>query len=94
MHEKINECVVLKEEFASVIKILLPSMVLDADNEQAMTSIYEELSRKLCNTRIQEFISATNQDLVAKKGLTSTTDINLRTTLLAHHTNLSTIRKQ
>ena len=69
-------------------------MVLDADNEQAMTSICEELSRKLCNMRIQEFISATKQDLAAKKGLASTTDTNLRTTLLAHHTKLSTIRKQ
>lgn len=84
----------LKEEFTSVLKMLLPSMVPDADNEQAITSIYEEMSRKLCNTRIQEFVSATKQDLAAKKGLASTTDTNLRTTLLAHHTKLSTIRKQ
>ena len=84
---------VLKEEFVSVIKILFPSMVLDADNEQVMASIYKELSRKLFSVDIQEFISATKQDLAAKKGLASTTDTNLCTTLLAHHTQLSTIRK-
>ena len=77
-----------------MLKALVPSMVQDADSELAMMNIYEELSRKLCNTRIQEFVSATKQDLAAKKGLASTTDTNLRTTLLAHHTKLSTIRKQ
>ena len=59
-----------------------------------MINIYNELSRKLCNTRIQEFLSATKQDLAAKKGLASTVDTNLRTTLLANHTKLSTIRQQ
>ena len=59
-----------------------------------MINIYNELSRKLCNTRIQEFLSATKQDLAAKKGLASTVDTNLRVTLLANHTKLSTIRQQ
>lgn len=59
-----------------------------------MINIYEELSRKLTDTRIQEFLSATKQDLAAKKGLASTVETNLRTTLLAHHTKVSTIRQQ
>jgi len=59
-----------------------------------MITIYDELSRKLCNTRVQEFSSATKQDLAAKKGLASTVETNLCTTLLAQHTKLSTIRKQ
>ena len=59
-----------------------------------MINIYNELSRKLCNTRIQEFLSATKQDSAAKKGLASTVDANLRTTLLANHTKLSTIGQQ
>jgi len=84
----------LRDEFTSVLKTLLPSVVLDADSEQAITTIYEELSRKLCNSRIQEFVSATKQDFAAKKGLASTIDTNLRTTLLTHHTKLTTIRKQ
>ena len=58
-----------------------------------MINIYNELSRKLCNTRIQEFLSATKQDLAAKKALATTVDTNLRTTLLANHTKLSTIRQ-
>ena len=67
---------------------------MDADSKKAMNTIYNELSRKLCNTRVQEFLSATKQDLAAKKELASTVETNLRTTLLAHHTKLSTIRKQ
>ena len=82
----------MRDEFTSVLKTLLPSVVLDADSEQAITTIYEELSRKLCNSRIQEFVSATKQDFAAKKGLASTIDTNLRTTLLTHHTKLTTIR--
>ena len=34
--------------------------------------IKSELSQKLCNTRIQEFLSATKQDLATKKGLATT----------------------
>ena len=39
---------------------------------------------------IQEFLSATKQQLATKKGLASTVDINLRPTLLAHHAKLET----
>jgi len=59
-----------------------------------MVTVCDELSRKLCNTRIQEILSATKQDLAAKKGLASTVGINLRTTLLTQHTKLSTIRHE
>jgi len=60
---------------------------MDADSEKAMNTIYDELSRKLCNTRVQEFLLATKQELAAKKGLASAVETNLRTTLLAQHTN-------
>jgi len=53
--KKINESEKLRDEFTCALKMFLPSVVLDADSEQAITTIYEELSRKLCNTRIQEF---------------------------------------
>ena len=59
-----------------------------------MTTVCDELTRKLYNTRIQEFVSATKQDLAAKKGLASTTDVNLRTTFLTNHTKLLTIREK
>ena len=68
-------------------------MIPDSDSEDAMNAVYDELTRKLCNTRIHEFLSATKQDLAAKKGLASTVDVNLRTTLLTNHTKLSTIRE-
>ena len=53
-------------------------------------SVYEEFTQKLCNTRNQEFISSTKQQLATKKGLASTVDVNLRSTLLTHHTKLGT----
>ena len=59
-------------------------------SEKAVISVFDVLVRKLCNTRIQEFISSTKQQLAAKKGLASTVDVNLRTTLLVHHTKLET----
>ena len=82
----------LKEQFIAELRLLLPD-VIDSSCEEAMASVYDEMSRKLCNTRIQEFLSATKQDLAAKKGLASTVDVNLRTTLLTQHTKLATIRQ-
>ena len=78
-----------KDEFISALKQRLPVTFFDNESELAMNNIYEELTRKLCNTRIQEFISATKQEFAAKKGLASTVDTNLRTTLLSDHTKLS-----
>ena len=81
----------LKEQFIEVVKLLFLIIIPDADCEDAMTTVYDELTRKLCITRIQEFISATKQDLAAKKGFASTVDVNLRTILLTNHTKHSTI---
>ena len=53
-------------------------------------AISNTFTRKLCNNRIQEFLLATKQHLATKKGLASTFDVTLRTTLLAHHTKLET----
>ena len=92
-HDKIKKDSSLKEEFIAELRLLLPDVVFDSSSEDAMVTIYAELSRKLCNTRIQEFLSATKQDLAAKKGLASTVDVNLRTTLLTQHTKISTIRR-
>ena len=61
----------------------------DMESETAVNNIYEELTRKLCNTKIQEVLSVTKQELAAKKGLASTVDVNLRTSLLSNHTKLS-----
>ena len=76
-------------EFLSALSKRLPIASFDIESETAVNNIYEELTRKLCNTRIQEFLSAAKQELAAKKGLASTVDVNLRTSLLSNHTKLS-----
>jgi len=58
-----EECASVKEEFIQILKALLPSLVLDADSEEAIINIYNEMFRKLCNTKVQEFISVTKQEL-------------------------------
>ena len=72
------------------LKQRLPVTYVDIETEMAIDNIYEEWTRKLCNARIQEFILATKQEFASKKGLASTTDVNLRTTLLSTHIKLST----
>lgn len=72
-----------KDDFSSALKQRLPVTIFDNENELAMNNIYEELTRKLCDARIQE------QEFAAKKGLASTVGTNLRTTLLTDHTKLS-----
>jgi len=59
-------------------------------DEVVVKDVYEEFTTKLCNTRIQEFVSATKQQLATKKGTASTVDVNLRTSLLTNHIKLTT----
>ena len=61
---------------------------MDSINDEILKSVYEEFTRKICNTRIQEFVSSTKQQLANKKGAASTVEVNLRNTLLVHHTKL------
>lgn len=76
--------------FVSTLKQRLPDCIFDGECNLAMNNVFEEFTRKLCNTRIQEFLSATKQEFAAKKGMASTVDVNLRTSLLTSHTKLST----
>jgi len=71
------------DQFLTQLQLLLPDIEFDTPSHGSMETIYEELARKLCNIRIQEFLSATKQDLAARKGLASTVDVNLHTTLLS-----------
>jgi len=61
---------------------------IETYTETAIMNVFSVFIQKVCNTRIQEFLSATKQELATKKGLASTVDVNLRTTLLAYHTKL------
>ena len=78
-----------KTEFLNALSKRLPVTHFDCESETALNNVFEEFTRKLCNTRIQEFLSATKQEFATKKGLASTVDLNLRTTLLSNHTKLS-----
>ena len=73
----------------TTLKQRIPDFIFDNDCEIAVDNIYEEFTRKLCNTRIQEFLSASKPEFAAKKGMASTVDVNLRATLLSNHTKLS-----
>jgi len=72
--------------FKSALASKLPN--IDTFTEAAIINVFRVFVGKVCNTRVQEFLSATKQELATKKGLASTIDVNLRTTLLAYHTKL------
>ena len=61
---------------------------LDAISEDAIDNVRNTFVRKVCNTMIQEVISAAKQQMASKKGLASTVDVNLRPVLLAHHAKM------
>ena len=76
------------------LKLLLYDVEFDITSQDAMGAIYMELSRKLCNICIQNFSPLPNKYLLPKKGLASSLDVNLRTTLLIQRAKVSTICKQ
>ena len=57
---------------------------------EALDKVYHELTQKVCNTRIQEFISSTKQKMAANKKLATSIEQNLRASLLTQRSNLST----
>ncbi|XP_065907351.1 uncharacterized protein [Dysidea avara] len=87
-HERIQEETKFFDTFKEILASKSPNITIYS--EDAIRNVFETFTRKICNTRIQEFLSATKQQLATKKGLASTVDINLRPTLLAHHAKLET----
>ena len=77
----------LKGEFLSLVRCRLPG-TMDLLNTEALDGVFQEMTRKLCNTRIQEFISWTKQKKAASKGLATAVEQNLRASLLTQHTQL------
>lgn len=72
--------------------LISSKLALTGDNIEVyameLASVYAELTRKLCNTRIQEFLDSHHQISVAKQGSATTSGLNLRDNLLPMHTNL------
>ena len=69
--------------FKSALASNLPN--INTFTEAAIINVFRVFVRKVCNTRVQEFLSATKQELATKKRLTSTIDVNLQTTLYISH---------
>ena len=56
--------------------------------EKSVDSVFKEFVRKLCHTRVQEFLDSFKQQSAAHKGLATLAGQNLRDLLLSHHVNL------
>ena len=72
--------------YREILVELLPN--IDTFSEEALDNVYDVFVRKVCNTIIQEVISAAKQQMASQRGLASTVDVNLRPVLLAHHAEL------
>lgn len=80
-HSVMNETSSLKDTFMMLLN--------DSDSDDHNKDIvYGDMTRKLCNIRIQEFLSSQKQKKASEKGHASTSGQNLRDTLLSAHTNL------
>ena len=63
-------------------------MKIEEDIEkEAVDTVFDEMLRKLANTRIQEYLSSLKQKIAVNKGQASTGGQNLRDKLLTHHIN-------
>ena len=54
----------------------------------AFDNVYNEMVKKLCNTRLKEFLTSYSQKVPSNKEKASTAGHNLRDTLLAQHLQL------
>ena len=54
---------------------------MDLLSTEALNDVFQEITRKLCNTRIQEFISYTKQKKAASKELATSIEQNLHASL-------------
>ena len=66
---------------------------MDKESE-ALSVVYNEFSRKICNTRLNEFVNVQKQLVAVKEGKASLTGQNLRDTLLTQHVQLRSRTKK
>lgn len=84
----VKEDTSLRQKFETTLRSKLDC--LDGLTEATM-SVYNELVRKLCNTRLAEFIDAYRQTKAAEKGSATLAGQNLRDALLSQHANLKSL---
>ena len=80
----------MKADFFKLLNDEMPESDFD---DLAAENVFEEMTRKLSNTRIQEFLTSQKQKMASRKGYASTKGQNLRDTLLAQHSNIHTRTK-
>ena len=85
-HALVQKRTVPREKFLELLNDLMPNF--SSLSNSAIHNVYEEFVRKLCNTRLQEFLSVQKQKFASDKGRATTNAQNLRDTLLAQHSNL------
>ena len=85
-HQELRRNVDLKSQFTAYFPARLPCFHFISS--AAIETVYLELTRKLCNTRIQEFLDSTKQIESAKAGKGTLKGQNLRDNLLSQHVNL------
>lgn len=85
-HTLVQKRTVPREKFLELLNDLMPNF--SSLSNSAIHNVYEEFVRKLCNTRMQEFLSVQKQKFDLDKGHTITIAQNLCDTLLAQNSNL------
>lgn len=86
-HSIVSQRKNLKDQFVTVLNEHDAEINLETSS-LAINNVYDEMVRKLCNTRIQEFLSSQKQKIASDKGHASTIGQNLHDTLLTQHANI------
>ena len=81
---KLVEAVFQNLRSCAELEVQFQSMVGNAFEPEVVKNVYLELTRKLCNTRVQEFIDVHRQKV---SGSSTMAGQNLRDTLLTYHIN-------
>ncbi|SMN01934.1 hypothetical protein SPONN_220 [uncultured Candidatus Thioglobus sp.] len=77
--KKLRSCPELEVQFKSIVG--------NTFETEVVKNVYLELTRKLCNTRIQEFLDVHRQKAASVGGSSTMAGQNLRDTLLTYHIN-------
>ena len=80
LRRRFHQCILAKSKDADV-------------QSKAVDNVYKEFTRKLCNTRLNEFLESQRLLMVANKGKATLSGQNLRDSLLSQHVNLKSTKK-
>ena len=92
----ISNKLVLDTKLLSLYETILREKIPEFSemSDKSVDSVFKEFVRKLCHTRIQEFLDSFKQQSAAHKGLATLAGQNLRDSLLSHHVNLKSKSSQ